>query len=118
MADNLVRAYMSLFRKVEKIEKTSAPVIYCSHLYAHGVRSDANFQNTDTRIQPQKFTKSRVSELSKTQIPNQLCVICYCQSSERKIFEQTKCNHYFHKDCINRWKSISESCPICRQSIK
>jgi SUMO ligase MMS21 Smc5/6 complex component len=31
---------------------------------------------------------------------------------------KTKCNHYFHNDCINSWKNIGKnSCPNCRTHI-
>ena len=29
-----------------------------------------------------------------------------------------KCNHYFHKKCLNKWLKKSVSCPLCRQDLR
>ena len=42
-----------------------------------------------------------------------ICSICF--DEEIKIsFTKTKCNHYYHNDCLRKWCKISNSCPICR----
>ena len=28
------------------------------------------------------------------------------------------CGHLFHTECINEWKNINDSCPMCKRSIK
>lgn len=45
----------------------------------------------------------------------ELCSICCC--SLEKNIEQTLCKHSFHIACLNDWKLISDSCPICRQDL-
>lgn len=50
-----------------------------------------------------------------------MCSICLDNSNKKNI--KLKCNHSFHKDCINKWivncidKSTSPVCPICRHVI-
>ena len=30
----------------------------------------------------------------------------------------TKCQHYFHRKCLNNWFEYSNNCPICRKYIE
>lgn len=53
---------------------------------------------------------------------NQLCVICYSLLKDVNLaggnkIEQTECAHYFHLDCLSKWKALSGTCPVCRQSV-
>jgi hypothetical protein len=48
----------------------------------------------------------------KTSIYNKIeCPICLDKNNKEWI--TTKCNHNFHKECLNEWIKISNSCPIC-----
>ena len=44
------------------------------------------------------------------------CCICL-----KKILADetiTKCQHYFHRKCLNSWFEYSSNCPICRKHIE
>ena len=45
------------------------------------------------------------------------CAICL---SKHDLDDITflKCDHAFHKNCINKWCKIKSSCPICRSEIR
>jgi hypothetical protein len=40
------------------------------------------------------------------------CPICLDKNDKEWV--TTKCNHRFHRDCLNEWVKISNTCPICR----
>ena len=42
------------------------------------------------------------------------CVICL--GTKGRVV-RTKCNHYFHRACIESAYKYSECCPVCRRSI-
>lgn len=42
---------------------------------------------------------------------NSTCGICF----EKSKCILTKCNHTFHKSCIQKWMKIKPQCPCCRQ---
>jgi len=43
------------------------------------------------------------------------CSICLEPIKKDKV--KTYCNHRFHKKCLNSWKKISKSCPMCRELL-
>jgi len=45
------------------------------------------------------------------------CPICFDEYKDSSVILETKCHHLFHEECINKWKSINHSCPICRKNI-
>ena len=44
------------------------------------------------------------------------CIICLMVEPENVI--KLKCQHMFHKDCINKWFQHSDRCPICRTNLR
>ena len=42
------------------------------------------------------------------------CSICLENNADVEL----SCSHFFHSECLNRWKSIRNCCPNCRSDIK
>jgi hypothetical protein len=42
------------------------------------------------------------------------CKICYQDFNIKEYKRNLKCNHFFHKKCIDKWIKIKNTCPICR----
>ena len=40
------------------------------------------------------------------------CSVCLEQITTSKV--KTKCGHFFHKSCIEKWLEQQNTCPICR----
>ena len=34
-----------------------------------------------------------------------------------KKYKKLCCNHYFHKECIDKWLNYSNRCPNCRRQV-
>jgi hypothetical protein len=43
------------------------------------------------------------------------CPICLIKLENNKF--RLKCGHNFHKNCLERWVTISPICPLCRDKI-
>ena len=49
------------------------------------------------------------------------CVICINKIESNEYIRKLKCNHLFHKKCVDNWlkKNIDNpSCPLCRIKIQ
>ncbi|SMR54360.1 unnamed protein product [Zymoseptoria tritici ST99CH_3D1] len=48
---------------------------------------------------------------------DQRCLVCLCDfEAEETGRKLVKCNHLFHKDCIDQWLTTGRnSCPLCRE---
>lgn len=45
------------------------------------------------------------------------CAICMCDLESTDYLYNLKCHHVFHLDCLEKWYSRRNRCPICRQPI-
>jgi hypothetical protein len=45
------------------------------------------------------------------------CVICREELS-LDLCSKTPCNHTFHTTCLNEWKKVKPSCPLCRTDFR
>lgn len=41
------------------------------------------------------------------------CSICLEKIPSKKM-HKTSCGHFFHSECISKWKECSHKCPYCR----
>lgn len=46
---------------------------------------------------------------------SRFCIIC--REEDEQVDFKTKCEHYFHKKCLEEWSSKSNLCPVCRGDI-
>lgn len=47
------------------------------------------------------------------------CSVCLCQFLEGDMVRRLRCNHIFHKDCLDSWlrPPARVSCPLCRSPV-
>jgi hypothetical protein len=47
------------------------------------------------------------------------CSICLCNIDNARFMTITRCNHYFHRNCLTTWKQLKRypTCPNCRVAI-
>ncbi|KXT15685.1 hypothetical protein AC579_6128 [Pseudocercospora musae] len=48
---------------------------------------------------------------------DQRCLVCLCDFETKEVARKlVKCNHLFHKECIDQWLTTGRnSCPLCRE---
>ena len=52
----------------------------------------------------------------KKKIKKYICSICL-DNINKKTIHKTRCVHFFHNHCINKWLKINNTCPYCRKQI-
>ncbi|EDR28161.1 hypothetical protein EDI_096540 [Entamoeba dispar SAW760] len=60
------------------------------------------------------FNENKI--LIKSKLPCD-CPICLCLIEDSSDVLLTKCNHIFHKECIQVWLKEHNDCPYCRTSL-
>jgi hypothetical protein len=45
------------------------------------------------------------------------CSICY-ERMTSKDKTTTRCKHVYHSACLERWLTTSNTCPLCRETLK
>ncbi len=48
---------------------------------------------------------------------HEVCSICHEDYKINEFKRELKCEHSFHKKCIDKWLKIHLNCPFCRHSI-
>ena len=46
-----------------------------------------------------------------------VCSVCLNEMNEEQQLTTTPCNHKFHKSCLEQWKRIRPTCPLCVTSL-
>ena len=47
-----------------------------------------------------------------------MCSICLEYIIDKQSCNVTKCNHQYHKRCLNKWLRVGNTCPYCRTELK
>jgi hypothetical protein len=55
-------------------------------------------------------------EMIKNNEEMETCGICLENLKNRNVSVMT-CDHYFHSNCLLKWKKINSICPICKRNI-
>ncbi|KAL3631294.1 hypothetical protein CASFOL_024278 [Castilleja foliolosa] len=47
------------------------------------------------------------------------CAVCLCRIDEGDEIRELRCDHLFHKVCLDRWLGCGHvTCPLCRNNLK
>ncbi|KEH34204.1 putative transcription factor C2H2 family [Medicago truncatula] len=47
------------------------------------------------------------------------CVVCLCKIEEGDEISVLRCDHMYHKHCLDKWLSFkNHTCPLCRESLR
>ncbi|EPS66898.1 hypothetical protein M569_07882 [Genlisea aurea] len=65
-----------------------------------------------------QITRDAVGELPAVTVSGGRCAICISGfSREGGRGKKVRCGHVFHEDCLFRWISSKNSCPVCRRTV-
>lgn len=71
----------------------------------------------ETTEEPLETEEHEASNNGNTDSDN-MCVICRCPFENGDIIRTlNNCNHRFHRNCIDSWLEIRNTCPVCRHHV-
>lgn len=50
-----------------------------------------------------------------TAVDEHACTICYADYQANDQLTYLPCRHHYHKECIEHWFTMHDTCPMCRQ---
>ncbi|XP_006658982.1 E3 ubiquitin-protein ligase RHA2A-like [Oryza brachyantha] len=45
------------------------------------------------------------------------CVVCLSGIEEGDDVRELRCRHLFHRACLDQWRRMAATCPLCRSSL-
>jgi len=80
-------------------------------------------RNDPNRYGPPPAPEQSVNQLKEIQFNEENCQIkdcAVCQEDYKngEILLSMPCEHIFHKDCVKKWLSMHNSCPVCRKALE
>ncbi|CAH9099688.1 unnamed protein product [Cuscuta europaea] len=46
-----------------------------------------------------------------------VCCICLAKYVNNEELRELPCSHFFHKDCVDKWLKINNTCPLCKAEV-
>jgi len=82
------------------------------------LKTKKHAKNTLLLQQRQQYAAAAEARLQEPQEPQEIheCSICLDEISSNKL-QTTQCGHHFHKDCLDNWRRMKNSCPNCRHNL-
>jgi hypothetical protein len=65
-----------------------------------------------------RLTKKQISKIPIKTIEDTKDLCSICQSLAKGVVRSLKCNHIFHKECIDKWFKRSVHCPNCKKDMR
>ncbi|XP_059719066.1 RING finger protein 215 isoform X2 [Haemorhous mexicanus] len=62
------------------------------------------------RYHPGKLPRSRACEIDS-------CAVCLDQFHKSQWLRVLPCSHEFHRDCVDPWLLLQQTCPLCKRNI-
>ncbi|NWI64166.1 RN215 protein, partial [Todus mexicanus] len=62
------------------------------------------------RYHPGKVLQSRACEIDS-------CAVCLDQFHKSQWLRVLPCSHEFHRDCVDPWLLLQQTCPLCKRNI-
>lgn len=105
-------AYIFFFESGGFIRLFMMTIHFYCNIYQKSVRGWASF-----KLRMSSWEKVNVLRAAKQEeLDDQdICSICYQEMDEAVALD---CNHIFHKNCLQKWLSIQDTCPLCHEKLK
>jgi len=59
-----------------------------------------------------------INDLPLKHVESVDCSICFEHNPEPELVRELPCKHQFHKDCIDKWLRVNNTCPNCNHRVR
>ncbi|KAL0424816.1 UNVERIFIED_CONTAM: putative E3 ubiquitin-protein ligase XERICO [Sesamum radiatum] len=71
------------------------------------------------RLQPEYVDDLNVTCYENDSEESEECAVCLCKIDIGDEVRELRCNHLFHKACLDRWLGYGHmTCPLCRNNLR
>lgn len=107
----------TLHRLIQSLSINFIPITFITSPIAEANPLD---EDVAPKILPHKLVYTNIDDKNSLVDEVYHCTICL-DNEESDIVIRTKCNHIFHKKCLERWiesiKTNDKICPLCKITI-
>lgn len=93
------------------ISKSKENVTECVWIWTNENVKPKNRQNKLSNLDIEPFYKCKNKN-------EDACSICLNKIETNEYIRKLKCNHLFHKKCVDKWLKKNQNCPMCRKTIE
>lgn len=80
---------------------------------------EGELEDVKITISQEDFDKLKHYQYDKDVHVSNECYICMDAYEQGCELVEIPCNHYFHKDCIQKWLTTEKvTCPVCRKDVR
>ena len=114
---------MEIFKLVLEIEGKKTPILVKNSTNCVNNKLNLNNKSIEYKLKclglEQVYLNDILPKFKKVSgnIISDNCSVCYNNYIDGEYYRKLKCNHYFHKKCIDKWLKLNPICPICRKDI-
>ncbi|XP_040504199.1 RING finger protein 215 isoform X2 [Gallus gallus] len=110
-SDNVTRLLGALLRGLRATAKITYQAVLLENLLDLKQHIRRRLLALKTRrYNPGRALRSRACEIDS-------CAVCLDQFSKSQWLRVLPCSHEFHRDCVDPWLLLQQTCPLCKHNI-
>ncbi|KAI9594986.1 hypothetical protein BDF19DRAFT_443067 [Syncephalis fuscata] len=90
-------------------EETLSPSAHSNYRHQHN-------QPADLEMMPLRNKKS-IQAKDRIDAEHALCAICLSDYELNDPIRRLRCDHHFHRDCVDPWFRVNRHCPVCKRVL-
>jgi hypothetical protein len=101
--------------KKQKTDPSSSTNARCSY---PGCQKNCYYDPVNKRLHDYCGRSHAIKRKISEQPTCSICLVIFSRDdTNRGLIERTRCDHSFHRSCLQGWKARNRICPICREQL-
>ncbi|XP_043699433.1 E3 ubiquitin-protein ligase RHA2B-like [Telopea speciosissima] len=110
--------HQSIVLIMRLLQKTYSKLGFGLDLLVNGSNLDSVVPDNLKYLEDLGITHFKCSQSDSKDKEDVECAVCLCKIEEGEEIRELRCEHLFHRVCLDRWVGFQRStCPLCRGSL-